>query len=86
MLVRSTGLSDSRSRYLIRRIEETPSIDLKTRTRIVGLEGGNSLERVTWRDESMGEHTTVPVRHVFLMTGANPNTGWLENCVVLDEK
>ena len=38
------------SRYLIRRIEETPNIELKTQTRIVALEGSNSLERVTWRD------------------------------------
>ena len=86
MLVRGTGLSNGMSRYLIRRIEDMPNIHLKTRTQITGLEGGNSLEGVTWRDESTGESTTVPIRHVFLMTGAIPNTGWLENCVALDEK
>jgi thioredoxin reductase (NADPH) len=73
------------SRYLIRRIEETPGIELKTHTEIVALEGGNSLERVTWRGAD-GRRTTVPIRHVFLMTGATPNTGWLEDCVALDEK
>jgi thioredoxin reductase (NADPH) len=26
------------------------------------------------------------VRHVFLMTGAAPNTGWLQGCVALDDK
>ena len=26
------------------------------------------------------------IRHVFMMTGAVPNTGWLERCVVLDDK
>src|SRR5262249_57746094 len=35
MLVRGSGLSDTMSRYLIRRIEETPNIELKTQTRIV---------------------------------------------------
>ena len=73
------------SRYLVRRIEETPNIELKTNTRIVALEGGDDLERVTWRDAD-GQRTTVPVRHVFMMTGANPNTDWLRDCVALDEK
>jgi thioredoxin reductase (NADPH) len=85
MLARGAGLSETMSRYLVRRIEETPNIELKTQTRIVALEGSQSLECVTWRDGD-GKLTTVPVRHVFMMTGANPNTGWLENCVALDEK
>ena len=85
MLIRGPALSDTMSRYLIRRIEETPNIELKTQTRLVALEGANSLERVTWEDAA-GKATTVPMRHVFMMTGANPNTEWLEGCIALDEK
>ena len=85
MLVRGEGLAESMSRYLIRRIDETPNITLRTRTQIEALEGNGQLERVTWRDAA-GTRTTVDVRHVFLMTGANPNTAWLQGCVVLDEK
>jgi thioredoxin reductase (NADPH) len=85
MLVRGAGLSETMSRYLIRRIEETANIEIKKHTRIVALEGSESLERVTWRDAE-GKANTVPVRHVFMMTGANPNTGWLGNCVALDQK
>jgi thioredoxin reductase (NADPH) len=85
ILVRGPGLSDTMSRYLIRRIEETPNIELKARTEIVALEGADDLERVTWRGAD-GKLTTAPIRHVFMMTGANPNTGWLEDCVALDEK
>jgi thioredoxin reductase (NADPH) len=85
MLVRGEGLAATMSRYLIRRIEETPNITLRTRTRIEALEGDGALERVTWRDGS-GALTTVDVEHVFLMTGANPNTGWLKDCVALDER
>jgi len=84
MLVRRPSLSDTMSRYLIRRIEETPNIELKTNTRIVALEGRDRLESVTWEDGA--RRTTAPIRHVFLMTGANPNTGWLEGCIALDEK
>src|SRR5205085_669407 len=50
VLVRSAGLADSMSRYLIRRIEETPNITLLPHTEIFALEGGEQLERVTWRN------------------------------------
>jgi thioredoxin reductase (NADPH) len=86
MLVRSDSPAASMSRYLIRRIEETANIMLRTRTRIEALEGGERLERVTWRNTATGERATVDVRHVFLMTGAVPNTAWLQGCVALDEK
>ena len=86
MLIRGPGLSETMSRYLIRRIEETSNIEIKTHTRIVALEGDDSLESVTWSNSADGKLTTVPMRHVFMMTGANPNTGWLEGCVALDEK
>ncbi len=42
MLVRSGGLAETMSRYLIRRIEETPAITLRTRTEIVGLRATRS--------------------------------------------
>ena len=85
MLVRGEGLAATMSRYLIRRIEETPNITLRTRTRIEALEGDDALRRVTWSDAS-GVRTTVDVEHLFLMTGANPNTAWLQGSVALDEK
>src|SRR5205807_9757480 len=37
MLIRSSGLTDSMSRYLIRRIEETPNIALRTHSAVVVL-------------------------------------------------
>jgi thioredoxin reductase (NADPH) len=85
VLVRGSGLAESMSRYLIRRIEETPNITLRTRMRIEALEGNSRLERVTWRGGE-GRETTVDIRHVFLMTGADPNTAWLGNCVAMDAK
>lgn len=86
MLVRSSGLADSMSRYLIRRIEDNPAIDLRTHTEIVALEGGSHLERVTWRDKRTGEVETRNLRHVFVMTGAAPSTKWLDGCIALDAK
>jgi thioredoxin reductase (NADPH) len=86
MLVRSSGLADSMSRYLIRRIEEIPAIVLRTRTEIVALEGNGRLERVRWRDHRTGDVTSHDIRHIFLMMGAVPNTAWLAGCVALDAK
>ena len=86
MLVRSKGLAETMSRYLINRIEHHPSIDLRVRTEVVKLEGDRHLERVTWRDAGSGEVETREVRHLFVMAGAVPNTRWLEGCVVLDDK
>jgi thioredoxin reductase (NADPH) len=38
------------SRYLIRRIEDTPNIALLPHLEIVVLDGGDHLERVVWRN------------------------------------
>jgi thioredoxin reductase (NADPH) len=86
MLVRSSGLAESMSRYLIRRIEQNPAIVLRTQTEIVALEGSNHLERVHWRDDQTGKIETHDIRHVFVMTGAVPSTQWLVGCVALDTK
>ena len=71
------------SRYLIRRIEETPNITLHRRTRITSLTGRDHLEEVTWRDEQAGVETRHRISHVFSMTGATPNTDWLKGCIQL---
>jgi thioredoxin reductase (NADPH) len=86
MLVRSDGLAASMSRYLIRRIEENPAINLRTCTEIVSLEGDKALEGVAWRDNRTGKIDMRNIRHIFVMTGAVPNTAWLSGCVLLDAK
>ncbi|MGH9967163.1 MAG: FAD-dependent oxidoreductase [Pyrinomonadaceae bacterium] len=85
ILVRSSGLSESMSRYLIRRIEESPKIELHTNTEVIALEGDEHLERVQWRDNHTGKSETHNIGHLFSMTGAVPNSGWLEGCVACDQ-
>jgi thioredoxin reductase (NADPH) len=82
-------LSATMSRYLISRLdrlEEDKKVDQRAHTEIVSLEGDNHLERVSFRCSRTGEITTCDCRHVFLMTGAVPSTGWLDGCVSLDDK
>ena len=86
LLVRSSGLASSMSRYLIRRIEEHPAISVRTHTELTALEGNGHLARVRLRDDHAGTIETRDIRHVFVMTGAAPSTRWLDNCVALDAK
>jgi thioredoxin reductase (NADPH) len=86
MLIRSAGLAESMSRYLIRRIEKTPRIALRPHTEIEALEGGDHLECVHWRNNQTGQIEEHNIRHIFVMTGANPNTHWLDGRLALDDK
>jgi thioredoxin reductase (NADPH) len=84
MLVRGPDLASTMSRYLIRRIEEAENITVHRRCRVVALDGGGHLEKITWHEDESGEDTTHSVRHLFSMTGASPNTRWLGGCVKVD--
>ena len=86
MLIRSAGLAESMSRYLIRRIEQTPTIVMHPHTEIVTLEGGDHLKSVRWQNNQTGKIEEQNISHVFVMTGATPNTRWLDGCVALDAK
>jgi thioredoxin reductase (NADPH) len=86
LLVRSRGLADTMSRYLIRRIAETANITLHTNTAIASLDGGSQLERVIWKAAPDDLLETHDIGHVFLMTGAVPSTRWLQGCIALNDK
>jgi thioredoxin reductase (NADPH) len=86
MLVRSAGLAASMSRYLIRRIENSPTITLRPQTEIVALEGDNHLNSANWRNGKTGQTEKHEISHIFVMTGADPNTRWLNGCMALDSK
>jgi thioredoxin reductase (NADPH) len=86
VVVRGPSLAESMSRYLIQRIESSRNIELRTRTRVESLEGEDRLERVQWRHVETGAAETRPIRNLFVMTGADPNTTWLQGCLVLDDK
>ena len=86
LLVRRRGLADTMSRYLISRIEASPEITLKPSTEIEEIDGETHLERIHWRDVGAGSTEVREIRHLFVMTGANPNTAWLGGCLALDNK
>src|SRR5712692_5807145 len=86
LVVRRAGLAETMSRYLISRIEACPEIAVKTSTEIEALDGNARLERVRWRNSRTATSEVHEIQHLFLMTGANPNTAWLQGCLALDTK
>ena len=85
-LIRGESLESTMSQYLISRIERSPHITLYTQTEIVGLRGEGALELVTWTNRKSGESVTKRIPIVFVMIGAEPNSGWLFGTVKLDGK
>jgi thioredoxin reductase (NADPH) len=85
-IVRGKSLASTMSQYLISRIESSSHITLYTESEIVKLEGKSSLECVTWINRKTGESTVKPISSVFVMIGAEPNSGWLFGTVRLDKK
>jgi thioredoxin reductase (NADPH) len=84
VLVRGPGLAASMSRYLIDRIEATPNIALRAHTELARLHGdaGAGLTGLTWRDRRDGSEQLCGTRNLFLFTGAEPETTWLQGCGV----
>jgi thioredoxin reductase (NADPH) len=85
-IVRGESLASSMSQYLISRIENSSHITLYPESEIEILEGESALERVTWVNRRTGERTVKPIGSVFVMIGAEPNSGWLFGTVRLDKK
>lgn len=84
LLVRGPGLASTMSRYLISRIEACNEISFLPWTEIEALDGNGRLERIHWRNRQTGKHEIHDIQHLFLMTGATPNTAWLRGCIALD--
>jgi thioredoxin reductase (NADPH) len=85
-LVRGPSLAATMSQYLVSRIESSSRISLCTDSEIVALEGEPALQSVTWVNRSTGERTQKAIEDIFVMIGAEPNSGWLYGTVQLDQK
>ena len=72
------------SRYLIRRIEESPNIELRIDTEVIALNGNDHLEAMEWRDNKTGKVEKNKIGALFSMIGAVPNSAWGEGCVARD--
>ena len=86
LIIRGTKLAATMSQYLISRIENSAKITLHTCTEIVHLDGDANLRCATWVSRTTGESETREIGSLFVMIGAEPNTGWLFGTLALDKK
>jgi thioredoxin reductase (NADPH) len=84
LVVRGTSLEASMSHYLVRQIEATPNVDVRTGTEVVDGGGRGWLEHLVLRDRATDEETKVKAQALFLMIGAQPHTDWLPKSVERD--
>jgi thioredoxin reductase (NADPH) len=83
LLVRQKNLSSTMSEYLVERLRTSRKVRIYFDTELTALTGHESLENVAWRSAD-GCSWTKPIRNLFVMIGAVPNTEWLKGCVELD--
>jgi thioredoxin reductase (NADPH) len=86
LVIRRASLADTMSSYLITRIESSARITLHSNTEIERLDGSSFLESVTWVNRMNGSRETRRIGSMFVMIGAEPNTGWLYGTIALDKK
>ena len=86
LLIRGDDLYKNMSSYLVRRIEQTPNIELVCNTTIRRMHGNTHLKSVDTVNSKTGEERTVETAGVFSFIGADPRTGWLPEEIERDEK
>ena len=72
------------SNYLVREIEATPNVDVRTGTAVVGGGGEGRLQQLVLNDSGTGEQETVAADALFALIGAHPRTDWLPPEIVRD--
>jgi thioredoxin reductase (NADPH) len=85
-IVRGESLAATMSQYLVSRIESSSRITLYTESEIVKFEGEKNLSFVSWASRRTSETIRMRIGTVFVMIGAEPNSGWLYGSVKLDKK
>jgi thioredoxin reductase (NADPH) len=86
LIIRGESLAATMSNYLISRIESSQRITIYRTTEIERLDGDTTLEWVTWVNRRTGARERQRIGTIFVMVGAEPNTGWLYGTLALDKK
>ncbi len=86
LIIRGESLASTMSSYLVTRIENASRITLLNNTEIEQLEGDSTLQYVTWVNRKTQARDRRRIGTIFVMIGAEPNTGWLYGTLALDKK
>ncbi|MFI8525569.1 FAD-dependent oxidoreductase [Promicromonospora sukumoe] len=86
ILVRRASLAETMSDYLVREIEATPTIQVRTRTVVADGGGDAWLQWLRLENLETGESTKTSADGLFCLLGAEPDCSWLPEGVALDER
>jgi thioredoxin reductase (NADPH) len=84
VVIRGPDLTAGMSRYLVDRLETHPRIRVLTGTRIVGLDGDETLRSV--RIAGPSDESVLPCVSLFSFIGADPASTWISGCAALDDR
>jgi thioredoxin reductase (NADPH) len=85
ILVRGDDLR-SMSQYLVEQIGGIENITLHVQTEVCAAEGGEHLERLVLRNTRTGDTRSVDTSWLFIFTGAEPHTDWLDGVLARDDR
>ncbi len=77
LLVRAQSLRAGMSDYLVRGIEATSNVEVRTGTVVVGGGGDGRLQQLVIHDSASGDEATVAADALFVLIGARPHSDWL---------
>ncbi len=77
LVVRAQPLGAGMSHYLVREVEATPNVGVRTGTAVVGGGGEGRLQELVLRQRATGEESRVAADALFVLIGARPHTDWL---------
>jgi thioredoxin reductase (NADPH) len=86
MLCRGPDLRRSMSEYLVARIEAADTIEVRTCTEVLAVEGDGHVERLVLSSSETGQTETVPASRLFVFIGAQPPTDWLGEAFARDSR
>lgn len=90
VIYRRPDIRETMSEYLVKRLEDHPSVELHPSTDVTALHGADGgegrLRQVTFRNRETGEDKICDVGFLFLFIGAAPFTQWLPREMVCDAK
>jgi thioredoxin reductase (NADPH) len=86
LVVRAQALGAGMSHYLVREIEATPNVEVRTGTAVVGGGGDGHLQYLVLREGAAGDHETVDADGLFVLIGARPRTDWLPAEIARDRR
>ena len=84
VVIRGDDLAASMSSYLLDRIESDDRVSVRTNTKILGLDGGRTLEAI--RISGVDGDASLPCAALFSFIGAEPASAWLSGCAALDDR